>query len=267
MSADKPQGPRSHRVVYTAVFGGYDNLSPVEPCGECDFICFTDSPSTGASGWEVRLIDHSGEPPALLNRKFKMLPHQILPQYSQSLYVDGHVVIRRCPLPLFDKYLSRGLVAIPIHQDRNCAYDEAKYCVEDGIASAALVQQQMSGYEAEGFPRRFGLTENGIILRRHNEPQVIRLMEAWWQEYIDKSRRDQLSLAYLCWKQHIAISPLEEGPRRSATFFTLRPHKWHATSLVRRVAWHLRAFKHRSLLHSAAHGAYEFLRRSIRGRG
>lgn len=266
MSAAAPQGTPSKRVVYTAVFGGYDTVSPVQPCVGCDFICFTDNPATGASGWQVRLITHSGEPPALLNRKFKMLPHQFLHGYAQSLYVDGHVVIRQCPQPLFDKYLSQGLVAIPTHQDRNCAYDEAKYCVEDGIISATLVEQQMSGYEADGFPRRFGLTENGIILRRHNDPHVIRLMEAWWQEYLNKSRRDQLSLPYLSWKQQFVITPLEEGPRRSARYFTLHPHQRHATSPVRLVAWYLRAFKHRSPLHFAAHRAYEYLSRSMRGR-
>ena len=39
-----------------------------------------------------------------------------------------------------------------------------------------------------------GITENGILIRRHNNPKVVELMELWWQEYLHGCLRDQVSL-------------------------------------------------------------------------
>ena len=39
-----------------------------------------------------------------------------------------------------------------------------------------------------------GISENGLLIRRHNEPSVIELMELWWEEYQHGCLRDQVSL-------------------------------------------------------------------------
>lgn len=258
--------PANDRVVYTAVFGDYDKIRPVIPCDGCDFICFTDNPASVAQGWQLRLVTEGEEAPALLNRKIKMLAHRYLGEYAQSLYIDGHVSVRRCPAVLFDKYLSRTAIAIPVHLDRHCAYEEAAYCVADGIVPAEVVTRQMQDYAAQGFPRGAGLTENGVILRRHLDPAIIELMEAWWLEYLHKARRDQLSLPFLAWRQQLTITPLLEGPRQSSAYLTLHPHRKHATSMLRRIAWWLRAFKHRSPAHRAAHAVYSAAQRLLAAR-
>lgn len=257
---------RADRVVYTAVFGGYDSVRPVRPCDGCDFVCFTDNPVTVARGWQLRLVSDADEPPALLNRKIKMLAHRYLADYSQSLYIDGHVSLRRCPAVLFDKYLGHAEIAIPAHLDRRCAYEEAAYCVAEGIIPAEITAQQMASYASQGFPRRSGLSENGVILRRHLEPRIVDLMEAWWLEYLHKARRDQLSLPFLAWQRQIAITPLEEGPRLSSRYFTLHPHRKQVTAGLHGVAWWLRAFKHRSPLHRGAHALYDVARRVLNAR-
>lgn len=260
---------RPSRVVYTAVFGGYDAVAPA-PCGkgceDCDFVCFTDDAGTRAEGWRLVVVPTGGEAPALLNRRYKMLPHRHLEAYQQSLYIDGHIRLNRCPSLLFDKYLSEAPIAMPTHLDRQCAYEEAEYCIADGLVPADLTRAQMHAYAAQGFPKQFGLTENGIILRRHHEPAVKALMEAWWAEYSNKARRDQLSLPYLLWRASMRVAPIAEGPRRTSRFFTLQPHTGIAASPLKLLAWQLRAFKHRSLAHRLVHDLYAWLSYGPRGK-
>lgn len=59
---------------------------------------------------------------------------------------------------------------------------------------------QVIAYHKEGMPLHYGLTQNCIILRYHNNENCKRLMELWWNEVKEKSHRDQLSLYYCLWK-------------------------------------------------------------------
>lgn len=110
------------KVVYTAVFGDYDAISPVDPNWGCDFICFTDNPEVVSTGWIVKLVKIHNEGAQYTNRRLKILAHEYLKDYAESLYIDGNIEIIRDPEPLFDKYLKdKYLIAIPAHSDRNCA--------------------------------------------------------------------------------------------------------------------------------------------------
>ncbi len=250
---------RSTRVVYTAVFGKYDELAEVDTRCGCDFVCFTDDQSLVAPGWHKVLVDTQGDPPALSNRRYKMLPHHCLPQYTESLYVDGHVVVRRCPVPLFEKYLGAFVIAIPFHQDRRCAYEEAAYCVRDGLIDRAAAEEQLAEYEREGFPRGLSLTENNVILRRHHDPHVIRLMEFWWNEYRGKVRRDQISLPYLVWREGIEVKEIEEGPRLSGRYFRLKPHARQCQHWLKVLVWYITTNRRRNPAYTAAYSAYKMV--------
>lgn len=212
------------KVVYTAVFGRYDNVSPVNPEWECTFICFTDSHELLSDGWIIVVVDTNGESPAQANRRYKMLPHKYFPDFDYSLYVDGNIRIVADPTPLFEKYMGDGLIAIPKHQDRNCAYVEAVVCIESGRVDKEITERQMLRYAKDGFPEKFGVTENGLMLRRHHDKNVIILMESWWNEYCGGARRDQLSLPYLIWRNNINIFEISEGPRISSKYFKLNLH-------------------------------------------
>lgn len=250
---------RKPRVVYTAVFGGYDEVAPVDPTCDCDFICITDSPSQVAPGWTVVVVDRAGEPPAMANRRYKMLAHRYFAGYDQSLYVDGRVEVRRCPRVLFDRYLGRFAIAIPMHADRDCAFDEAQYCVRDGLLDAAATERQLAEYAALGFPRNFGLTENNVVLRRHNDPDVVALMEQWWNEYSSKVRRDQISLPFLLWRHGIDVGEIEEGPRRTGRYFRLKPHARAQASWIKAVIWYITTNRRRNAAYRVAYGLYRLV--------
>ena len=58
----------------------------------------------------------------------------------------------------------------------------------------ARVDAQMKFYRDLGFPAQNGLATNAFILRRHHERGLPKIMEAWFQQVLLWSRRDQLSL-------------------------------------------------------------------------
>ena len=44
------------------------------------------------------------------------------------------------------------------------------------------------------------LTENGFMIRKHNDPDLIKCEEFWWNEFMSGPRRDQISFQYAMFK-------------------------------------------------------------------
>lgn len=259
------------KVVYTAVFGNYDHVSGVNPEWDCDFVCFTDNAGFISPGWRVVIVKLNDETPAQANRRYKILAHKYLSNYEQSLYVDGNVRIISDPSPLFKKYLENNVIAIPKHQERNCAYAEARLCIERGIVDKTTTENQMKGYLSDGFPVEHGLTENGIILRKNCDESVVTIMTEWWGEYCAGGKRDQLSLPYLIWRSAIKFSYMDETARNKNKYFRIAYHKSaKRTSLIGRLVDHVACSKNRSLFYRGFHkilhklGGIDILRRVIR---
>lgn len=213
-----------NNVVYTALFGNYDTLAPVNPDWHCDFICFTDDPGKIPDSWQIQIVPLENNHPAILNRCYKMLPHKFLDQYECSLYIDSNIKIIRDPNPLFNKYLSSSIIALPLHQDRDCVYDEALACVKHRKSDKEDTIKLLEHYKKMGFPKKYGLTENNVILRKHHEIALVSLMNEWWIEYGKSAKRDQLTLPYLIWKHNINYLELIEGPRISNKYFKINLH-------------------------------------------
>jgi hypothetical protein len=211
------------RVVYTSIFNGYDNLSPVDPNWSCDFICFTDDPGLRAEGWRIHLISDRETPPSILNRKYKIQPHRFLHGYEVSLYVDGNIQIRSDPTLLFEKYEGYSFAA-PMHRDRDCVYVEARTCLDLNLIDFESYEKMVMEYRTVGFPEHYGLTENNVLLRKHGDPLVSRIMDEWWSEFRRWGKRDQTTLPVLLWKHHLIVTPLVEGPRYSDKFFSMNLH-------------------------------------------
>ena len=243
------------RAVYTATFGSYDKVEPISFESECDFYLFTDNERCKIAGWKtvfIEEIDNLNLSNADLNRYLKINIPDEIKLYEQSLYIDGHVRVNSDPSFLFDKYLINHDIAIPPHPLRRCIFDEAAYCSKTGLANKAEVSLQVKRYKEAGFPRNFGLTENGIILRNHSSIKVGLLMDEWWSEYKNGVKRDQISLPFVSWRINVNVGIIEEGPRYSSTFFTLRPHVIRKMGIVKSVIWHIQAHQRRNNVYKFA---------------
>ncbi len=212
-------------VVYTALFGNYDDLiDPKEKYEGCDFICFTDQKHLTSDIWEIRLIEECDLPPNMMNRKYKILPHLFLSEYEWSLYVDANIAIIGNSFNLAKKYLSNYDMAIPKHFARDCIYEESKECVILGKTKYDKTKKQMDSYEKEGFPKNFGLGENNILFRKQNNKKVMKLMNDWWDELNTQTKRDQLSLAYVLWKNGEKFEYMDESAREGLGYFEYINH-------------------------------------------
>lgn len=213
-------------VVYTALFGDYDDLiEPKEKFEGCDFICFTDQKNLKSYIWEIRLVNECDLPPNMMNRKYKILPHLFLGEYERSLYVDANIAILGNPLELAEKYLIKYHCAIPKHPDRKCVYDEAPLLIRSGRASFLEVFKQLYFYYKEGYVLQNNFTENNILFRNHNSNICISIMEKWWSQINTYTQRDQLSLGYVLWKEKVNIKYIKENSRTANRYFSINKHK------------------------------------------
>lgn len=183
----------------------------------------------------------------MMNRQRKLLPHFFLEEYEYSLYVDANIGLVGNPADLKEKYLSKYNMALPKHSERDCLYEESKECVALGRAKLAGVKKQINRYKKEGFPTHFGLGENNILFRKHNDPKIIAMMNDWWKEINTETQRDQLSLAYVFWKNNQKFHFMDESSRNQNNYFTYSFHKGNV-SFVEKVKFKIVSSIKRSFL-------------------
>ena len=117
------------KVVYTALTGSYDALEQhkyVNP--EYDYICFSndfgDKKKIGI--WTIRKIDYPSDDKQLQSRFPKLQPHEVLPEYEISLYVDANVnILTPYLFRRIDELMKEGVKLAGVeHQFRDCLYEE-----------------------------------------------------------------------------------------------------------------------------------------------
>jgi hypothetical protein len=222
----------NNKIVYTSIFGGFDDIQKVTVPSNWDFKCFSENNS-------LPLYKDSNRNA----KKFKLLPHRYLSNYEYSIWIDGNFKITGDIDVLVDKYLSDSNIAFFNHQNttidsRNCIYQEAaaifqlgeinmKRSPERGTKNYKddpnVINKQIQRYYADNYPQNNGLIKGGIIIRRHNEADVINAMERWWNEVKYNSKRDQLSFNYVAWKQNLKFNYID-GDLRNNEFFDHTGH-------------------------------------------
>jgi hypothetical protein len=222
--------PQSRLVVYTALFGNYDDLflPSREQAQGCDFVVFTDQPNV-LPPWRRGDVSYSSPSKSKQNRFYKLLPHRLFPQYEWSLYLDANIDIEMNPIRFFERYRDLGPDFFVFrHPSRTSIVEELAACIDGKKSDPGQMVQQVAHYLDGGFRQGFPLTENNVLLRRHNEPRLADLGEAWWEEVRSKSGRDQLSLPYVVERKHYQkIALFEEGrvTARNCPGFRIRAHR------------------------------------------
>lgn len=211
------------KVVYTCITGGYDSLKePAYISDGFDYVCFTDNLELKSNVWEIRPLPKETEELSQVKKQryVKINPHKVLSEYDLSIWIDGNII----PKGDMNEFVNSALkddcnVYVPQHPIRQCIYDEAKAVVSMRKDKKEIVNPQIEGYEKEGFPKKCGLLQSNVLLRRHNEEDCIKLMEDWFAELKEKSHRDQLSFNYVSWKNSdINVFYIEKNIDKSKFF-------------------------------------------------
>jgi len=216
------RGFRIRAVIYTAISNGKDNLlSQPSQTFDHSLVAFTPNPQNKHS-WEIRPLPYKHSKSVLEAKYAKILPHKLFPDYDVSIWIDGNCQILSELSPILEDLEK---LKIFFHCDgRDCLYKEANVVKQIRYDNPQIVDKQMAYYRQDGYPENNGLISGGVIIRRHHDPEVIELMEAWWQQVIQFSVRDQLSFNYVAWKQNFPVTYIP-GNLRNNHYFQILAHR------------------------------------------
>lgn len=216
------------KILYTTIFGGYDDVTKPKLPSDWDWKCFSEENSVPLYSDNTRNA-----------KKFKVLPHRYLKDYEYSIFIDGNMYVVGDVNDLVERYLNDSNIAFFDHKNnvmdpRDCIYDEYNAIINLGKNDPnqkykddpQVMYDQVKRYQDEGYPSHNGLITGMVILRRHNEKDCVRVMEDWWTEIKYGSKRDQLSFNYVAWKNNTKFNYIE-GDSRNNQYFRrdTKPHK------------------------------------------
>lgn len=200
------------KVVYTCLTGNYDKLKLQEYLDySYDYVCFTDNINLlklkNFGAWTIKPLFYCELDNHYNNRWHKTHPHILFPEYESSIYIDSNIIFLNDSIykQLEDKHTS---ICIPKHYRNDCIYDEIKYAVSLNKITKDECKLLIDYLEKQSFPKHYGLNENNVIYRKHNDPKIVKLMEEWWTFIKEYCKRDQLSLSYVLWKNGISPSDI-----------------------------------------------------------
>lgn len=235
-------------VIYTAIFGpGKDKLlEPRTKLKGIDFVCFTDQDFTSKT-WEIRKSKREYADPTRDARKRKILAHEYVSEYETSIWVDGNILVKKDPTKLVEEYLGQNNMAVfdkmnNVWDQGDCVYDELQHLLQLGKQRGVykddpdIMKAQIEKYRQEGYPEHNGMIISMIMLRKHNEPDVVETMKKWWSELERGSKRDQLSFNYSVWKTGLDLTWLPGDSRDN-------PHFKHTFHLEHRLPIWKRAIR------------------------
>ncbi len=200
-------------AVYTCVFGKYDELSePVCQPNNVDYYIITDQSVPKTSKWKkVDISEYAQNIKGLSNveknRWFKMHPHLVFKDYKYSVYMDGNII----PVSDLTEYINRlGKCGIGMFwHNNNCVYQEAywnRYSIHK--INKEELDKHVRYLKAKGMPENYGLVTCNVIVRDHENPLCIRIMDEWWQEFCANCKRDMISFPYVVWKNKVPMDDI-----------------------------------------------------------
>lgn len=191
-------------LIYTVITGNYDSIKqPLVVEEGVEYILFTNNPKIIDAGvWKVVQIPSEQwqgrserENNILLSRKVKMLPHKYLSVGAEwSIYIDADMLIKEPLTQLLRDLREDTLFVACRHSYCASVQEEIQDLLNKKMVDEQQIQHQWQRYAEWGFEDDLGISENGLLIRRHNDARVIQLMELWWEEYKKGSLRDQVSL-------------------------------------------------------------------------
>lgn len=202
-NVNKAEGLGVGVAVYTAIFGDYDTLAPVQ-FPDVPHYCFTDTPQ-GADGWQEIIVPASHDGGKLDALAYKTEVHRWL-GHDVVIWQDGCGLLKQHPRKIA-KLLGSNDIAAFAHPSRDCVYQEANAVVELGKAPGDVVSKQARHLRQRGYPERGGLHATGLVVRRQTQA-VKKFNQEWWDHCRAFSSRDQLSFDCALWKQWLDIAAI-----------------------------------------------------------
>lgn len=200
-------------AIYTCITGDYDNIEePLIMEDACDYFLFTNNSKIKSDSWKIKDIPEKIKTlnnNIKINRYIKMHPKELFPDYDYAIYIDGNIEIISLFSREIDKINSKTGLAIHRHCQRECIYDEIKACNAYNKGNYKKLIKQARRYKKEGFPKKYGMLECNVLVSDLNNNNSKKIFDDWWNEYSNsESKRDQISLPYVLWKNNYTINDI-----------------------------------------------------------
>ncbi|MBX9718474.1 MAG: DUF616 domain-containing protein, partial [Microbacteriaceae bacterium] len=187
----------TQRVVYTALFGGYEALveQPVAAESDVPFICFTDDPTLTSESWQIRVVDPVlPTDPVRSARHLKLIGDDEIRRFAESLWIDNSVALAVDPTSVLDAWLQSDSIAMPLHSYRRSVIAEFQEILLMGLDDPTRIYEQLAHYSLTYASTLDAVPIwTALIARRHGE-QSDRFGRVWRDHVFRYSRRDQLSV-------------------------------------------------------------------------
>jgi hypothetical protein len=209
-------------VVYTAIYGGYDELKPhPEHPGVDRWVCYTDDPSlVDTPGWDVIVAPSRFKHPRMDAKWWKCHP----PADGYTIWIDGSMLIHD---PAFFstvlELLQSGEDMVMFrHPVRTSIIDEARVSEQMTKYAGLPVVQQAHHYCNEWGWHDRQLWASTSIGRRHTST-MLQFGAAWFSECEGWTYQDQISLPPLLARYGIVPAALPHNLWKNP-WFGLRGH-------------------------------------------
>ena len=213
-------------VIYSACFGSIDDINNFLTSNEwvtefADLVLFTDSDVLVDSKINVIKISTALNSFRMTAKSFKVLPHRLFPKYSSSLWIDTNMTINQSSIEEI-KELDGHLMTTFSHNKRDYVYQEAIECVTKGKDTLMKMIVLMMYFYKENYYKQTSLRQCRWLLRKHNDQNIILLMESWWALIRKYSIRDQLSLPFCIWKGNVKVKMVNHD--QASSYFSVNEH-------------------------------------------
>ena len=218
-------------VIYTCITNNYDDINEIKAYTytnpNYDYVCFTDNNDWIKKGhigiWEMRPLQYTKLDAGRNNRWHKLHPHELFPEYEESIYIDANINI-------LDNYLFTKInemnkdFIVPEHFENTCIFQEFNKIKTQHIDTEDALNRTYE--KIKDMPVNYGFSENNILYRKKKKKEIIQIMEEWWNMVEHCSKRDQLSLTYILWKHNIKVDDLTiSNTRLAKQHFFVFDHK------------------------------------------
>ena len=220
--------------IYTVNYGNYDNfLKHAKQDIPCHYIYFTDNTQNNIQNDEETIvlneypINKINYPIEEINKNITnvvlfrtdLFLIEKLKEYDICIYIDGNAKILKENFIreiLTEENMSNDLI-ISRHPERNCAYQEAIFCLTYDKYTNTDLQRQIDDYKKDNYPIDNGLYWNGFIIYLNPFSEKMKLFYDTYTEHMIKYTKNpkfyshpqgQVSLPYVLWKTNMKYKVL-----------------------------------------------------------
>jgi hypothetical protein len=198
-------------VIYGFLVGDYGKLNePLIKSKGWDYVLFSDNKNLKSNIWDIRPL--SKEYKNIKDPKRIAMMHRIefyklfkKSEYENIMCVHGDLLIKEDLnnfMKEYDLNNNKYDLAILEHPHRNCVYAEAFVVKHFKLDFPELIDKVVIKYQSENYPLENGLYCTALMVIKNKKDNLREFFKIWSNEYINGSRRDQLSINYSLWKSN-----------------------------------------------------------------